>query len=92
MKRFKLPRRAQRFLSVHARINNLSHLRRHCLPAAQYRTARTRAFQTIAGGDLPEKKDGEAVPGRSDRRCPPGVNLSAPDTGRGPHRAHGPSS
>jgi putative transposase len=48
MKRFKSPRHAQRFLSAHDGINNLFHLRRHRLPAAQYRAARAQAFQTWA--------------------------------------------
>jgi putative transposase len=48
MKRFKSARQAQRFLSAHDQVNNLFHLRRHCLPAAQYRAARSRAFQTWA--------------------------------------------
>jgi putative transposase len=48
MKRFKSPRQAQRFLSAHAQINNLFHLRRDHLPALQYRAARTQAFQTWA--------------------------------------------
>src|SRR3954462_14400048 len=48
MKRFKSPGQAQRFLSAHDGINNLFHLRRDHLPAAQYRAARTRAFQTWA--------------------------------------------
>ena len=48
MKRFKSPGHAQRFLSAHDGINNLFHLRRHRLPAAQHRAARTQAFQTWA--------------------------------------------
>jgi len=48
MERFKTPGHAQPFLSAHDGINNLFHLRRHCLPVNQYRTARTRAFQTWA--------------------------------------------
>src|SRR5215212_7373865 len=48
MKRFKSPGQAQRFLSAHDQINNLFHLRRDHVPAAQYRTARTQAFQTWA--------------------------------------------
>jgi putative transposase len=48
MKRFKSPRQVQRFLSAHAGINNLFHLRRDHLPAVQYRAARTQAFQTWA--------------------------------------------
>jgi putative transposase len=48
MKRFKSPRHAQRFLSAHDQINNLFHLRRDHLPAAQYRAARARAFRAWA--------------------------------------------
>src|SRR3954463_9357957 len=48
MKRFKSPGQAQRFLSAHDEINNLFHLRRDHRPAAQYRAARTQAFQTWA--------------------------------------------
>src|SRR3954453_906357 len=48
MKRFKSARQAQRFLSAHDQINNLFHLRRDHRPAAQYRAARTQAFQTWA--------------------------------------------
>jgi putative transposase len=45
MKRFKSPGQAQRFLSAHDGINNLFHLRRHQVPATQYRAAQTQAFQ-----------------------------------------------
>ena len=48
MKRFKLAGQAQRFLSAHDGISNLFHLRRHQVPAAQYRAARTQAFQVWA--------------------------------------------
>jgi len=48
MKRFKSPGQAQRFLSAHDGINNLCHLRRHQVPATQYRAARTQAFQVWA--------------------------------------------
>ncbi len=48
MKCFKSAGQAQRFLSAHDGINNLFHLRRDHLPAAQYRAARTQAFQTWA--------------------------------------------
>jgi putative transposase len=48
MKRFKSAGQAQRFLSAHDGINNLFPLSRHRLPAAQYRAARTQAFQTWA--------------------------------------------
>jgi putative transposase len=44
MKRFKSPRQAQRFLSAHAQIGNLFHLRRDHVTAEQHRAARTRAF------------------------------------------------
>jgi len=46
MKRFKSARQAQRFLSIHDPISNLFHLRRHRLTAADYRRARTAAFET----------------------------------------------
>ena len=45
MKRFKSPGQAQRFLSAHDGINNLFLLRRHQVPATQYRAARSQAFQ-----------------------------------------------
>jgi len=48
MKRFKSPGQAQRFLSAHDGINNLFHLRRHQVPATQYRAARTQAMQLWA--------------------------------------------
>jgi putative transposase len=46
MRRFKSPRQAQRFLSAHGPINNLFYLRRHRIPAVQYRVARRDAFNT----------------------------------------------
>ena len=48
MKRFKSPRQAERFLSAHAQVSNLFHLRRDHLPAVQYRAARSQAFQVWA--------------------------------------------
>jgi len=48
MKRFKSPGQAQRFLSAHDGISNLCLLRRHRVPATQYRAARTQAFQVWA--------------------------------------------
>ncbi len=48
MKRFKSAGHAQRFLSAHDGINNLFHFRRHRVPAAQHRAARTEAFQVWA--------------------------------------------
>ena len=48
MKRFKSAGQAQRFLSAHDGINNLFLLRRHQVPATQYRAARTKAFQAWA--------------------------------------------
>jgi putative transposase len=48
MKRFKSARHAQRLLSAHDQLNNLFHLRRHRLPAEQYRAARAQALQTWA--------------------------------------------
>src|SRR3982750_4649053 len=44
MKRFKSPGQAQRFLSAHDGINNLFHLYRDHLPAAEYRAVRAQAF------------------------------------------------
>jgi len=44
MKRFKLARQAQRFLSAHDGINNLFHLRRGHVTAGEYRAARACAF------------------------------------------------
>jgi putative transposase len=41
MKQFKSAGQAQRFLSAHDQINNLFHLRRDHLTAAEYRAART---------------------------------------------------
>ena len=48
MKRFKSAGQAQRFLSAHDGINNHFLLRRDQVPAAQYRAARTQAFQVWA--------------------------------------------
>jgi putative transposase len=48
MKRFKSAGQAQRFLSARDQINNLFHLRRDHVPAAQYRAARAQAFHTWA--------------------------------------------
>src|SRR3712207_1107563 len=48
MKRFTSAGQARRFLSAHDQINNLFPLRRDHVSAAQYRTARTQAFQTWA--------------------------------------------
>ena len=47
-KAFRVSRQAQRFLSAHDGINTLFHLRRHWVPATQYRAARTQAFQVCA--------------------------------------------
>jgi len=48
MKRFKSAGQAQRFLSAHDGINTLLQLRRHRVPADQYRATRTQAFQVWA--------------------------------------------
>lgn len=48
MKRFKVAGQAQRFLSAHDGTNNLFLLRRHDVPAAQYKAARTKAMQVWA--------------------------------------------
>ncbi|MCM8735371.1 IS6 family transposase [Azospirillum sp. A1-3] len=55
MKCFKSARHVQRFLSIHDPIANLFHLRRDHRPAADYRKARTQAFQVwaaVAGAPL----------------------------------------
>src|SRR4051794_40816127 len=44
MKCFKSPGQAQRFLSAHDQVNNLFHLYRDHLPAAEYRAVRAQAF------------------------------------------------
>ena len=48
MKRFKSAGQAQRLLSAHDQINNLSPLCREHVPATEYRAARTRAFEPWA--------------------------------------------
>ncbi len=49
MGRFKSPRQAQRFLSVHDQIANLIRRKRHRLSARSYRHARSDAFGLWAG-------------------------------------------
>ncbi|MBV8739467.1 MAG: IS6 family transposase [Alphaproteobacteria bacterium] len=44
MKQFKSADQAQGFLSAHDQINNLLHLHRDHLPAAEYRAVRAQAF------------------------------------------------
>jgi len=46
MRRFKSPRQAQRFLSVHSQVHNLFRIGRHLLRAANYRELRARAFNS----------------------------------------------
>lgn len=48
MKRFKLARQVQRFLSAHDQVANLFHLRRDHVTASEHRAARARAFQAWA--------------------------------------------
>ena len=45
MKQFKSAGQAQRFLSAHHQINNLFHLRRDYVTAAEHRAARIQKFQ-----------------------------------------------
>src|SRR5690349_12515713 len=45
MKQFKSPGQAQRFLSAHDQINNLFHLRRDHVTAAEHRASRAQTFQ-----------------------------------------------
>jgi putative transposase len=44
MKRFKLPRHAQKFLSIHDPIANLFHRPHNTLSAIDHRAARAKAF------------------------------------------------
>ena len=44
MQRFKLPRQVQRLFFTHGPINNLFYLRRHRIPATQFRVAHGGAF------------------------------------------------
>ncbi len=46
MRRFKSPGQAQRFLSVHSQVHNLFRVGRHLLRASNYRTLRSRSFET----------------------------------------------
>jgi putative transposase len=48
MKQFKSARQAQRFLSAHDQINNLFHLRRDHVTAAEHRTRKSQTFQVWA--------------------------------------------
>jgi putative transposase len=48
MKQFKSAGQAQRFLSAHDQINNLFHLRRDHVTAAEHRASRTQTFQVWA--------------------------------------------
>ena len=45
MRKFKSPKQAQRFLSVHAAVYNLFNLGRHLVRAEHYRTLRTSSFK-----------------------------------------------
>ena len=45
MKQFKSAGQAQRFLSAHDQINNLFHLRRDHITAAEHRASRAQNFQ-----------------------------------------------
>jgi putative transposase len=48
VKQFKSAGQAQRFLSAHDQINNLFHLRRDHVTAAEHRASRARTFQVWA--------------------------------------------
>jgi putative transposase len=52
MKQFKSAGQAQRFLSAHDQINNLFHLRRDHVTAAEHRASRTEKFQIWADSSL----------------------------------------
>ncbi|GEO43165.1 hypothetical protein SAE02_73130 [Skermanella aerolata] len=60
MKRFKLARHVQRFVSIHDPIANLFYLRRGHVTASQYRAARSQAFEDwaeIAGARWPSNHE-----------------------------------
>ena len=59
MKQFKSAGQAQRFLSAHDQINNLFHLRRDHVTAAEHRASRTERFQIWA--DIVEKVGSEII-------------------------------
>jgi putative transposase len=71
IKRFKSAGQAQRFLSAHDGINNLFLLRRHQVPAAQYRAARTQALQVwaevtgVAAAAEPQARSPHRAPSQS---------------------------
>ena len=48
MKQFKSAGQAQRFLSAHDQINNLFHLRRYHVTAAEHKASGTQKFQVWA--------------------------------------------
>jgi putative transposase len=49
MKRFKSAGQAQRFLSAHDQINNLFHLRRDHVTAAEHKASRTADVPSLGG-------------------------------------------
>jgi hypothetical protein len=60
-KRFKSPRQVQRFLSIRDLIANLFHFRRDRVSAADYRAARTQAFEAwaeVVGAGMGQQVDG----------------------------------
>jgi len=60
-KRFKSPRQVRRFLSIRDLIANLFHFRRDRISAADYRAARTQAFEAwaeVAGAGMGQQVDG----------------------------------
>ena len=74
MKQFKSAGQAQRFLSAHDQINNLFHLRRDQVTAAEHRAARTQTFRVWA------EISGVAITYKRHRILPSHVNP--PDRGR----------
>ena len=78
MRRFKSAAHAQRFLSVHDLVLNLSRVGRHLLRAAHYRLLRTRSLAArVAGGDVCLLRSGSrsVVAGRTRAES---VNLTVP--------------
>jgi len=57
MRRFKSMKQAQRFLTIHGAVGNLFRLARHVTRATHYRELRSRAFFSMAAGDVRIKQD-----------------------------------
>src|SRR3954469_19568821 len=82
MKRFKSAGQAQRFLSAHDQLNNLFHLRRDHVTAAEYRAVRAQAFAIwaeITGAETAPR--GQGADERRRSSVPSELNLPVPAEG-----------